>query len=424
MYNNIRKIKANSLFGDNLEELEAWMDIKFDLNISINKDNSTLIENEFDYNDRSRLDIYGNKMRKKCPDSLGMSLFYIRQNTDYPNLNHIGKYCLYHVWPLFFEKFPLGQIWIIETPKYWWEEIWKGQRELAIKSGYNQINPGGISPQELTGLLSDEFLYNSLNILSYGFYPLILSNCFSTGYPSGLTFLYIPDRTFEYSQMNEANTLYSQTLWGIFRIFDDQWTFDSSRGPKSSIDPVIMNPINQLDYFQWFFEKIDERMIDILSIEDNLLREKLVMTMNRAIIDSQIAVTSELPYISKVFFFNFLDKAANIMTILNMGNTDTEAWEKLVDPNFIKKNVLKVIENIPNNAGEYLMELVKSIVVEFETEDIKPVDLRDMRNTNHGYNLKKQSVDRLMEKDGEISNDITLLATPLILYLFSIHWKI
>jgi len=71
----------------------------------------------------------------------------------------------------------------------------------------------------MTGLITDEFPYNALNILSYGIYPLILSNFFSTGSFSGLTFLYIPDRAFTHSQMTEANTLYTKTLWGFTSYF-------------------------------------------------------------------------------------------------------------------------------------------------------------------------------------------------------------
>jgi len=33
----------------------------------------------------------------------------------------------------FFEKFPLGQVWAIETNRSWWEEIWNGKGSLGIK---------------------------------------------------------------------------------------------------------------------------------------------------------------------------------------------------------------------------------------------------------------------------------------------------
>jgi len=33
----------------------------------------------------------------------------------------------------FFEKFPLGQVWAIETNRSWWEEIWNGKGSSGIK---------------------------------------------------------------------------------------------------------------------------------------------------------------------------------------------------------------------------------------------------------------------------------------------------
>lgn len=423
MFNNICKINAESLHGDKIKDLENWMDDKFQLNISITDENSTRIVNKFDNEDKTAMDKYGINMRNNCPESSAKSLFYIRINTQYSHLNHLGRYCLHHVWPLFFEKFPLGQIWIIETDKSWWEKIWEGQKELSTR--YQQFYPEQSPPQEMTGLLTDEFHYNSLNILSYGIYPLILSNFFTLGSLfSGLTFLYIPDNASKHSQMTEANTLYTRTLWDLHGIFDDQWTFDGSRGPKSAGDHIKFNPIKQLDYFQWFIEKIDERMKDIISIENPLIREQLVMTVNRAIVDAQISVTAELPYISKVFFFNFLDKLANIMTLLNNSSKDTEEWDELVSKEFICNNVLKIVQTVPNKAGEYLVNIVKFVVKELEYAELNPIDLRDMRNTNHGYNLRPNIINRLMKKDGEINNNIPLIATPYLLYLFSIPWKI
>lgn len=418
MFKIKRIVNSDDLIGENLKDLESWTDTKFQLNIDFNGE----IHNKFDYKDRLELNKSGKIVKENCPDSLGLSLFYIRNSTEYNHVNHIGRYCLYYIWPLFFEKYPLGQIWVLESQRSWYDSIWEGQREIAEHYGYNEINPIG-SPQEMTGLQTDSFPFNALNILSYGIYPLILCNFISTSIISNLTFLYIPDRAFKHSQMTEANTLYNRTLWDVHDVFDDQWTFDGSRGPKSAGDDTFLNPIKQSDYFKWFIKKIDKRMNDILSIEDPLLREKLVMTVNRAIFDAQISITAELPYISKVFFFNFLDKIANIMTLLNKTN-ETEEWLKLVDKDFICNTVLKTIEKVPNNAGEYLTNILKFVVKEMEYGDLSPEYLRDIRNTNHGYNIKPNSVSRLMKHDGEINNDIPLIVTPLLLYLFSIKWKL
>ena len=277
----------------------------------------------------------------------------------------------------------------------------------------------------MTGLQTDLFAQNSLNILAYGIYPLISCSFILTGLKSELTFLYIPDKSFKHSQMTEANTLYTKVLWDFHHVFDDQWTFDGSRGPKSAINEVIFNPVKQLDYFQWFIRKINDRMNDIIEIDNPLLREKLVMTVNRAIIDALLSITSELPYISMVFFFSFLDKLANIMHLLNIEKSEHEAWIKIVNTDFLSSEVLKTLQEVPNIAGEYLTNIVTSVIEELEHSETTHEDLRDIRNTHHGYNLtRKGSIDRLMTKDGELNNDIPLIATPLLIYLFTLSWKV
>jgi hypothetical protein len=422
MLDVICKIKAEDIVGSNFSVLEELLDKKFFVNYP-DPNNENLIHNEFTYKDRIKLDKFGREMEKNCPEELGFSLFFIRDYTvSYYNGNHTGRFCLYHLWPLFFRKFPLGQIWLINTPKKWNNEIWLGQRTLAHEMGYLKNNPNGYSPQEMSGLNTDEFHLNALNILSYGIYPLI--SCLSTSTVFELTILYIPDRSFKHSQMTEANTLYTRILWEMHGLFDDQWTFDGSRGPKCSIEPSLMNPINQLDYFGWLIEKIDSRMEDILEIEDYLLREKLVMTINRAIFDAQMSVISELPYISMIFFFNFLDKIANLLVLLNIEKNEAVAWLKFFEEDFIREILQKNTINIPNKVGTYLNDIVNIFLNELEYGDLSPGYMRDIRNTNHGYNIKEKSVERIMQKDGEINNNIPLISTAIIIYIISIKWKI
>ena len=189
--------------------------------------------------------------------------------------------------------------------------------------------------------------------------------------------------------MTEATTLYTKILWDMHHLFDDQWTFDGFRGPKSSIEPSLLNPINQLDYFDWLIKKIDLRMDEILLIDDYLLREKLVMTINRAIYDAQMSVISELPYISMIFFFNFLDKIANILVLLKIENNETDAWKKFFEKDFISDTVQKNTESIPNKVGFYLNELI-NILNELDYGDVTPEYMRDIRNTNHGYDIREK----------------------------------
>jgi hypothetical protein len=91
--------------------------------------------------------------------------------------------------------------------------------------------------------------------------------------------------------MIEGRTLFQEILWKIHHVFDDQWTFDSSRGPKTGADINFMNPIKQLGYFDWFLNQVSNRMSDIIAISDPFIREQLGMTINRAICDAQLCVT-------------------------------------------------------------------------------------------------------------------------------------
>ena len=168
MFKIVHKITAEILVG--FEELESWLDDNFHLNYKLD-DGS--IHNKFDFKDRSELDKHGRRLVDNCPDSLGLSLYWIRNSTEnYFYGNHIGKLCYYHIWPLFFRKFPLGQIWIIESPKSWADKIWEDRWKLGKDHGYDKIDPLGF-PQEMSGLQSDYFPQTALNILSYGIYPLI-----------------------------------------------------------------------------------------------------------------------------------------------------------------------------------------------------------------------------------------------------------
>lgn len=234
--------------------------------------------------------------------------------------------------------------------------------------------------------------------------------------------MYIPDQAFEYSQMMDGRTNYQEILWDIHHIFDDQWTFDSSRGPKLRADKKNLNPVKQqLNYFQWFINKINERMQDIMGISDPFLREQLGMTINRAIFDAQLCISSELPYMSKIFFFSCLDKLANIMWLTNMEKSEPDAWNKLLDEKFLCGEVLDIFKCIEGNAGAYMQDTIKLAIREMKLDNISPQDLRDLRNTHHGYKLRTNTINRIMEKTGEFNNSITLIILPLLLFLMSME---
>ena len=366
-----------------------------------------------------KINEWGEGLKQTCPDNLEDSLIHIASSSNsYFIQNHISKTSLLYTWPLFFEKFPKGQIWLVEISERWTTEIKSGQRSLAEK--YNIDREKIQHPQSNSGITVDTFPFTSFDFLSYGIYPFILFEYASTF--SGLTFIYIPDINLKHSQMTEGSTHYQHILWSFHHIFDDQWTFDSSRGPKSSFNAKWLNPIDNVEYFDWFINKMNGRMNDIMDVSNPFKREKLGMTFNRAIYDALLCVTSELPYMSKIFFFNCLDKLSNLMIQLNFKDNEAEAWELLVDEDFVNNEVVSCLENIPNNAGEYINAVLSNALEELKYGDILPKDLHDIRNSHHGYELRTNIIKRLMSKSGEFNNNITLIVVPLIIYFFSIKW--
>lgn len=305
MFRLLRKVNYDSLFD---KELASWLDEQFQTGLAERQQKEVKeriggAEALELLDEMAKIQEWGEGLKKHAPKSSEESLFYIcKSSTTYPYQNYVSRTSLSYTWPLFFERFPLGQIWLPKIFQQWWNEIWKGEKQIAQQTGYVQKHPEGIHPQEASGLQAENFPLTALNILSYGIYPLILSDYIHTS--SDLVFIYIPDRAFKHSQMIEGRILYQETLWKVHHIFDDQWTFDSSRGPKSAANANLLNPIKNLGYFDWFISQVSGRMSDIIAISDPFAREQLGMTINRAICDAQLCVTSEQPYMSKVFFLD------------------------------------------------------------------------------------------------------------------------
>lgn len=128
MFRMVHRINSESLDRDK-KELEKWLEKKIYYG-PVLEDNYVII------------DKFGNEIRNNCPESLDKSLFYITGKTNsYPINNHLSKSAIRHTWPLYFEKFPDGQIWLLEVSEGWWHEIWEGQIVLAKKTGYNKKHP-------------------------------------------------------------------------------------------------------------------------------------------------------------------------------------------------------------------------------------------------------------------------------------------
>lgn len=103
----------------------------------------------------------------------------------------------------------------------------------------------------------------------------------------------------------------------------------------------------------------------------------------------------QFPYGAKTFFFNCLDKLSNLLFQVGLGSDEVLIWKRLVSVEFIQGEWTDLINQIPSTPGSnYLAtcEWVGNLVV---IDEMNPELLRDMRNTNHGYGLKRETVQRI-----------------------------
>lgn len=366
--------------------------------------------------ERWALDFHKNLPWKKLD-----RLIYIANSTSqYWHGNYIGSVNQKYIWPEFFKVFPKGKILIAEFSNEWFTAIWHGQFDHAREIEFERNNPPGLTPQEMSGLLADNFPSNSLLIAAHGIYPLILFSYAQTH--ANLMFIYVPQVSFRHSQMTEIGG-HVHVLWCLHHILDDQWTFDGSRGPKSAAPKKHLKPTDNIDYIRWTVNLIGDRMHDLLAISNPVQREQLAMTFSRAVCDAILSVSTQLPYISKEFLFACLDKLANIQFQIGEFKSEVDAWKSLIDISFLEDDLIQFISSIPGSAGEELKAIVQWVSQELAADNMTPEILRDIRNTHHGYGLHADSVERLFKHSGELNNDITLLATPLVLFVLSKNWS-
>jgi len=403
------------------EDLMAWLDERFQLQV-VEQNQPPRASGLM--SPMCHVREWGAKMRQNCPEMSAQALFYVRDNTtSYGHQNYTGRIAIEYVWPLFFERFPLGQVWVVEIPQDWVYSAWDAQRAIADKTGFLDKYPQWQAPQAATGLQSDHFPFAAMDLLAYGIYPLVL--CAYTYTAFNVVFLYIPDRAFEHGQMTEGDTLYQRVLFSMHHVFDDQWTFDGARGPKSGACAGFLNPIANVGYFEWLIDNVGKRMADIADISDPWKREQLGMTINRAIYDAVLCVVNQFPYTVKMFFFECLDKLSNFMKQIGEASDEFEAWKRLVDVDFLRGELTESIGQIPGAAGEHFRRVVDRAAEELEIDNLSPQDLRDMRNSHHGYRLLQRGAwERLMTRTGELNNDITLIVTPLLLYALNMTWNV
>ncbi len=367
---------------------------------------------------RQDLDEWGSYFKDHLPRNRHDRFHYICRGTGgYHYSNYQGRACQKFVWPEFFKLFPKGKILLLDLDEQWFHATWNGQFDYAKEIGWDEEKEHLMAPQDMSGLKTDNFPFSAMQIAQFGIYPLILFDI----YYNFIVNIYVPSRAFEHSQMHGP---FRHVLMSLHHVFDDQWTFDGYRGPKSRTLSKYMKPTACLDYLGWVVQATNARMSDLLKIEDALKREQLAMTFNRAVCDGILAVTTQLPYMSKVFFFGCLDKLANIMVQTNRFEKDTAAWKHVTSLQFLKGELMEFVRSLPAKPANNLTAIIETASEGLEINRITPELLRDFRNSLHGYQLTRDSVERLFRHSGEIDNDVTLLATPLLLYILNLPWSI
>ena len=282
--------------------------------------NNSSLDNSHDADVRMTADAH--RLLKSIPKEDFEFLNFISEATNYFHLgNHRGRFCTRFVWPWFFERFPAGSILIFALDGAWHDRTFsEGLR--FVRSLPEDSEKTFLFPQGMSGLTATEFPRNVLLLPSLGIYPLVCGYPCSTA--SDLIFVYIPDRCFEHSQIMDSGS-FTNVLWMLHHVLDDQWTFDGSRGPKSKIPDDI--PVADVtSFFCFVTDLLSLRMHELLE-KPFLEREQLAMTYSRAVSDTVLAVSSELPYMAKVFFFASLDKIANILVRLGSFSDETDAWK-------------------------------------------------------------------------------------------------
>ena len=198
MFKVVRKLDYTSVKDISLLK---WLDKKFHANLVLNSSPQESDKNDYSLLQLQELLRYGQDFDKFFPKNDTDALFYIRA-ASYPIANLNGRACFNYIWPKFFSTFPAGQIWLIElSEKDWFLPIWDGGKIFATKNNISISRDGVFQPQEGTGFSSENLPMIALSFMQTCIFPYL--NAVTTHSSSGLIFLYIPDRSFNYSFLKE-----------------------------------------------------------------------------------------------------------------------------------------------------------------------------------------------------------------------------
>jgi len=405
MLSIIKKIKLSDMSDKGIYDM---MDNMFEGYLLDNKMEPKV---KFDVDTYSEEVKWGHEFLASAPRDPVDFIKALSTNFACPYGNLRGRILFNYVFKEFYSRFPLGQIWILEIDQSWTDLVWATEKENKTTTGIDYF---GVPPYGFTGLQEENFIEMALNVLSFCVYPVFSSEI--TFPLSNYVICYFPDRGYKYSQMTENNSIYTHLLWKFHHVFDDEWTFDSSRGPKSAADPLIFNPINLVEYFEWYIETVDKCLCKLI-LFDNTTRQQTIMTLNGLVCDLFFSITSDMPFLSKTFFFNLVDKASNLLS--ESQTSETKTFQNILSEEFLLNELCRTIETVPGMLGNILISDINWATEQLKLDGLNSELLRNLRNSQHGYKNNPNRWASLGNHTCEVNNDITLLALPIWLYIMT-----
>jgi len=117
-----------------------------------------------------------------------------------------------------------------------------------------------------------------------------------------------------------------------------------------------------------------------------------------------------------------LDKLANFNSVIEEGINESQSFKKFFKVDFLRDIVLEKLKEIPDDIGVVIRRILNNIINIIEDENLNPKYMRSMRNSIHGYHLRENNLNQLMERSADINNYIVNLVIPLIFYYLSLNW--
>ncbi|MFX0139203.1 MAG: hypothetical protein ACFFDN_36515 [Candidatus Hodarchaeota archaeon] len=373
---------------------------------------------------KKEIRVWGRRFLKNYPQDLQDAFIHIsRYATSFPHINLIPFVLLRYGWKLFFKKFPNGRIILISFPDEYYNILLDELDNYSISEIEEDVDDDFIKsyPQEYSGCLSTEFPYIAINLMANGIPTRILGN---PDFQYGILLYYVPDITISYSQILDSSFRNQHVLNPFTHILSDNLSQHMPVQGTILLKKDFPKPHAQMDYFRWFIRTVNSRVNDFLKIQDIFQREQLVMTINRAMCEVQLCIIHMMPYLSKILFFNCLDKLANFNNVIENGINETQSFKRFFNIEFLENVVLEKLKEIPDEIGDFIRNVLLNIITIIEDEDLNPNYMRAMRNSIHGYHLHENNLEQLMERSADINNYIVNLVIPLIFYYLSLNWTI